>query len=147
MLASSHKPKKEEEIKPFPKGALTALCIVLFANSYALSNPFPYVGFMVKYFGLTEDDREVGFYAGYVMSAFMFGRALSSFLCGWISDKYGRKVVLYAGIISCLVFSPAFGFAQSFSAAIAARFFMGFFNGNPPLQNFVVVALTGNTRH
>jgi hypothetical protein len=123
-----------EDVPPLPQGALAALCIALFANSYSLSNPFPYVGFMVKYMGMTEDDKEVGFYAGYVMSAFMFGRALSSFAWGYIADTYGRKVVCMGGIVSCLVFAPAFGFATSFPAAMAARFCMGFFNGKFPLS-------------
>ena len=41
----------------------------MFANSVALANPFPYAGFMVLHYGMTADETEVGFYAGWIMTA------------------------------------------------------------------------------
>jgi MFS family permease len=80
---------------------------------------------MVKDMDLTDDNAKVGYYAGYIMSAFMIGRGLSSFMCGWLSDIYGRKMVLYVGLWSCLLFGTAFGFSKSFWFAVTVRFCMG----------------------
>ena len=46
-----------------------ALYVALVANSFALASVFPYAGFMVKNgFHMVDDDREVGFFAGFVMT-------------------------------------------------------------------------------
>ena len=48
--------------------ALGALALALTANALSVTNVFPYAPFQVKFFGLTEDDRELGFYAGFFMT-------------------------------------------------------------------------------
>lgn len=99
---------------------LATLALALFANAFAMSNPFPCAQlpvkpaawsadaatwltpslsadtpssrltpslsraradapFMVMSFGLTDDREAVGYYAGFVLSAFMLGR-LSSYV-------------------------------------------------------------------
>ena len=53
----------------FLKHLITRRCVAMFANSVALANPFPYAGFMVLHYGMTADETEVGFYAGWIMTA------------------------------------------------------------------------------
>lgn len=101
----------------------------MFANSYALTNPMPYAGFMVVRFGVADSKEDAGYYAGWVMTAFMLGRFASSFYCGWLSDRISRKFVIRAGIVSCGVFQILFGAAPNYSTALAARALMGLFNG------------------
>ena len=76
--------KWDELASDTPQGAysrkpIMTLCFAMFANSVALTNVFPYAGFLVLHYGLTEDETRVGFYAGYLMTSFMAGRLLSSF--------------------------------------------------------------------
>ena len=108
---------------------LYALCVAIFANSLALTNPFPYAGFMVVRFGLATTTAEAGYSAGWIMSAFMVGRFASSFYCGVLSDRVGRKFVVRLGLASCVVFQLAFGFSPTFGWAIASRLLLGLFNG------------------
>ena len=117
-----------------PQGAysrkpIMTLCFAMFANSVALTNVFPYAGFLVLHYGLTADETKVGFYAGYLMTSFMAGRLLSSFYCGALSDRIGRKAVIRIGLWSCLLFSIAFGFSPTFAIALSMRLCMGLFNG------------------
>ena len=65
--------KWDELASDTPQGAysrkpIVTLCFAMFANSVALTNVFPYAGFMILHYGLTEDETRVGFYAGYLMT-------------------------------------------------------------------------------
>ena len=107
-----------------------ALYVSLVANSFALASVFPYAGFMVKNgFHMVEDDREVGFFAGFVMGSFMFGRTVTSCFLGQLSDRWGRLPVIYMGLLALIFFQLCFGFSTNFTMALASRFFMGAFNG------------------
>ena len=64
---------------PYSRKPIMTLCFAMFANSVALTNVFPYAGFLVMHYGLTEDETQVGYYAGWLMTSFMAGRLLSSF--------------------------------------------------------------------
>ena len=112
-----------------PSGMLLALCFAMFANSYALMNPVPYAAFMVLDFGLVDDKEDTGVYAGLIMTSFMIGRFLSSFVCGRLADKISRKFVIRVGLTSCLIFQLGFGLAPTYSFALASRLLMGLFNG------------------
>lgn len=113
----------------YSRKPIITLCFAMFANSVALTNVFPYAGFMVLHYGLTEDETQVGFFTGWLLTSFMTGRLLSSFYCGALSDRVGRKVVIRIGLWSCVVFSIAFGFSPTFAIALAMRLGMGLFNG------------------
>jgi MFS family permease len=65
----------------------------------------------------------------YIMSSFMVGRLLSSFYCGVLADRIGRKFVIRMGLWSCVVLQLAFGVAPTFNIACLFRFLMGLFNG------------------
>ena len=83
--------KWDELASDTPQGAysrkpIATLCFAMFANSVALTNVFPYAGFMILHYGLTADETKVGFFAGWLMTSFMAGRLLSSFYCGALSD-------------------------------------------------------------
>ncbi|CAM9485595.1 unnamed protein product, partial [Laminaria digitata] len=72
---------------------------------------------------------QTGFYAGYVASAFTFGRFVSSYPLGKVADSVGRKPVMIAGLLSIMVFSMAFGLSPTFGFAITTRFVLGLTNG------------------
>ena len=62
-----------------------------------------------------------GFYAGYIASAFTFGRFVSSYALGHLTDSFGRKPVIIGGLLSIVTFSLAFGMSPSFGFAISSR--------------------------
>ena len=75
------------------RARLATVALALFANAFALANPFPYAPFMVMTYGLTAKRDEVGFFAGFVLSAFMVGRLLSSYPLGLLSDARRRSAL------------------------------------------------------
>ena len=56
---------------------------------------------------------------------------------GIISDRYGRKPILLAGLIGSAVFLGLFGLSRSLPWAIASRALCGFFNGTILLLHLI----------
>lgn len=108
---------------------LLTLACALFANAFAMANPFPYGAFLVLHYGLTDNTRSAGFFAGYIISAFMVGRLMSSYPLGAISDTWGRRPVIEIGLLSCIGFQLLFALSPNFGLALSSRLLMGFFNG------------------
>jgi MFS family permease len=124
-----------------------ALCICMLTHSYLIISVFPYSGFMAIDLIDTVDEENAGSYAGFIASAFMIGRACTSFGWGKAADTYGRTNVLYASLgLSCF-FSILFGLSPSFPAALAFRFCLGLVNGILGTVKTVVSELAdGNER-
>lgn len=78
-----------------------------------------------------------GFYAGYVASSFTFGRFLSGYFWGFVTDRLGRKPVIIMGLLSMITFSVLFGISRSYTMAITTKFVRLLWNIDEP----VVVAV------
>ena len=61
---------------------MAALAVALTANAVSVTNVFPYSPYLPKFLGLTDDDRELGFYAGFFMTAYMVGSGMSALFWG-----------------------------------------------------------------
>lgn len=68
--------------------------------SLPISSLFPFLYFMVRDFHIADREENISYYAGYVGSSFMLGRALTSIPWGMIADRYGRKPVIVIGAIT-----------------------------------------------
>ncbi|XP_076901272.1 protein ZINC INDUCED FACILITATOR-LIKE 1-like isoform X3 [Bidens hawaiensis] len=106
-------------------------CIWIMALSVTLpiSCLYPFLYFMIRDFNIAEKEEDISYYAGYVGSAYMIGRALTAVLWGVVADRYGRKPVILLGTSSVVIFNTLFGFSGNYWMAIITRFFLGFLNG------------------
>lgn len=109
--------------------AFWALALAAFVNAYAMTFVFSFAGLMVVEIGAAENKDEAGYSAGYIMSAIMAGRAISSYGWGLFADRYGRKPVILIALANIVVLSIVFGFVGSLGMAIVVRTLTGFFNG------------------
>eukprot|EP01138_Halocafeteria_seosinensis_P000323 gb/GECG01000334.1/.p1 GENE.gb/GECG01000334.1/~~gb/GECG01000334.1/.p1 ORF type:complete len:584 (+),score=48.46 gb/GECG01000334.1/:1-1752(+) len=112
-----------------PVRSMIVVCAVVFASSFNTTMLYPFLGPMMKDLGIAENANEYGFSAGYIASAFMVGRTISSFLWGKWSDKYGRKPVCAFGSITLAILSVAFGFNFSYTWVGSMRLLSGILNG------------------
>ncbi|XP_042062417.1 protein ZINC INDUCED FACILITATOR 1-like [Salvia splendens] len=110
------------------KQILTVWMIVL-ATALTIASLYPFLYFMIRDFGVADREEDIGYYAGFVGSSFMIGRAVSSTLWGVIADRYGRKPVIIIGCASVVVFNTLFGLSVNFGMAIITRFLLGSMNG------------------
>ena len=109
--------------------ALGALALALTANALSVTNVFPYAPFQVKFFGLTDDDRELGFYAGFFMTSYMVGCGLTAIPWGAFSDRHGKKFVIMIALLANTVPQLLFGMATNMTFALSMRLIMGLLNG------------------
>ncbi|KAL8061805.1 hypothetical protein ABFS82_02G107400 [Erythranthe guttata] len=103
--------------------------IIVLSTALTISSLFPFLYFMIRDFHIAKQEEDIGYYAGFIGSSYMFGRALTSVFWGAVSDRYGRKPVIIIGCATVVVFNTLFGFSVNFWMAITTRFLLGCFNG------------------
>ncbi|XP_008775054.1 probable peptide/nitrate transporter At3g43790 isoform X6 [Phoenix dactylifera] len=103
--------------------------VVTLCSALPISSLFPFLYFMIRDLHIAKREEDIGFYAGFVGSAFMFGRALTSVFWGMVADRYGRKPVIVISIVSVIVFNTLFGLSTSYVMAITTRSLLGFLCG------------------
>eukprot|EP00039_Didymoeca_costata_P004609 m.74714 g.74714 ORF g.74714 m.74714 type:complete len:521 (-) comp12476_c0_seq1:109-1671(-) len=138
VYTSSPKRTTKDGPTPLPKDKMAAIFLICFSNACLATTPFPFLAFMVQDLGYSVYDTAV--YAGFIASARFFGNLLTAWVWGYLSDTYGRRPVLIAGVAFQAVFAVVFGLGCSVSlyAAIFARFLEGMLNGSVPVAKTYV---------
>jgi ACS family hexuronate transporter-like MFS transporter len=80
--------------------------------------------------------------AGLVFSAFYFSYAVMQLLGGWLSDRYGSRIVVVSCVVAWSVFTGLTGLAWSFASLLAIRFMFGVGEGFFSPASSVTVAET-----
>eukprot|EP00252_Welwitschia_mirabilis_P003274 TRINITY_DN13378_c0_g1_i11.p1 TRINITY_DN13378_c0_g1~~TRINITY_DN13378_c0_g1_i11.p1 ORF type:complete len:469 (+),score=70.38 TRINITY_DN13378_c0_g1_i11:75-1481(+) len=120
--------RQKEERKGYPIKEFLLIGLVALCNALPISSLFPYIYFMVRDFDIAKTE-DIGYYAGIVGSAFMFGRFLTSAFWGCAADKYGRKPIIIISLLALILFNTLFGLSLNFWMAVSTRFCLGCFNG------------------
>ncbi|CAH1768179.1 13673_t:CDS:2 [Entrophospora sp. SA101] len=115
---------------PLPKLPLLILSIVIISEPFNSTILLPFIYFMVRDFGVSDDDKEIGFYAGLIASSFFFAQFCFSIFWGYMSDKFGRRPILLFGLFGNMVTCFMFGLSKNLLWAIASRSTCGMLNGN-----------------
>lgn len=112
-----------------PIKELVSIWIVVLCVAIPISSLFPFLYFMVRDFHIAKKEEDISYYAGFIGSSFMIGRALTSVFWGLVADRYGRKPVIIIGTATVVVFNGLFGLSVNFWMAISTRFLLGSLNG------------------
>ncbi|CAN1298535.1 Protein ZINC INDUCED FACILITATOR-LIKE 1 [Linum perenne] len=113
----------------WPVRELLSIWILVLSTTLPISSLFPYIYFMVRDFNIATREEDIGYYAGYLGSSFMFARALTSVIWGLVADRYGRKPVILLGVSAMVIFNILFGLSTTFWMAVSMRFLLGCSNG------------------
>jgi len=130
---------------PLPKKQLFVIGCIFMSEIFSLSMLFPFVAFMVADFGITNNDSEIGYYAGVLASCFSIAQFISSFWWGTWSDRVGRKRVLMIGMSLSTLAVLFFGLSLNYYWAVAARFAHGIVNGNIGVAKSYIGDITDKT--
>lgn len=85
---------------------------------------------MIKDFNLTTNEKDIGFYVGFIASSFSLAQFCTSLLWGYLSDKYGRKLIILIGLMGNSITMCLFGVSHSLAWALISRATCGLLNGN-----------------
>uniref|UniRef100_A0A1J3H976 Putative peptide/nitrate transporter n=1 Tax=Noccaea caerulescens TaxID=107243 RepID=A0A1J3H976_NOCCA len=118
----------KQEQRGVPYINLSFIWLVSLCTALPISSLFPYLYFMIRDFHIAKEEEDIGFYAGFVASSFMIGRAMTSIFWGKLADRYGRKPIILIGTFTVIIFNTLFGLSTSFWLAISTRFLLGCFN-------------------
>jgi MFS family permease len=104
----------------------------------------PFVAFMVTdLFGYSSSD--IGYYAGWLTSAYFLSQIFSSVILGQLSDIKGRRIIMLSGIAGNLVTTLVFGMSRVFWLALLSRFICGLINGNIGVLKSYIREITDQT--
>ncbi|HEY5890391.1 MAG TPA: MFS transporter, partial [Acidimicrobiia bacterium] len=95
----------------------------------------PAMGAIRESFGMSPDSTAV---AGLV-TAYILGLAASQLVYGILSDRFGRKPLLYAGIVLYVIGGLASVLAPSFAVLLVARFVWGLGGAGPRVLTLSIV--------
>ncbi|XP_066285071.1 uncharacterized protein [Branchiostoma lanceolatum] len=114
----------------FPLKQLLVIGGILFTHHFGSSVIFPFLPFLTHDFFPYLKSNQLGYYAGFLASAYFTGSFFGSFMWGRLSDFLGRRPILLCGVVGSMLSSVFFGFSLSFGWAVGARFLWGFLDGN-----------------
>ncbi|KAG6498046.1 probable peptide/nitrate transporter At3g43790 [Zingiber officinale] len=121
--------QKNEVHRGVPYRDFIFIWIVSLCSALPISSLFPFLYFMIRDLHIAKTDEDIGFYAGFIGSSFMIGRALTSIFWGVVADRRGRKPVIVISIFSVMVFNTLFGLSTSYWMAIISRALLGCLSG------------------
>ncbi|KAI9272620.1 major facilitator superfamily domain-containing protein [Phascolomyces articulosus] len=135
----------DDEPTPLPRLQMFIVCIILFSEPLTSTILFPFIYFMLKDFNLSDDETEIGAYAGWITSIFFFAQLCTAMQFGKYSDKHGRRPVLLLGLIGNSISACSFGLSKSIWWAMGSRAFCGLVNGNAGVARSMLTEITDAT--
>lgn len=121
---------QENEPTPLPLLRLLIVLTCFLTETLSINLIYPFLGSMVDDFHVGDDDATIGYYTGLLSSSFILAQVFSSFPLGKLSDKFGRRPILLAGLLGNTIFSVLFGLSRNYWLALLWRTLNGLANGN-----------------
>lgn len=112
------------------KRQIILLLVSIIPESILESTLIPLYPFIVRHLLPNEPESAIGYYTGMLGSAFYLPLFVMNLFWGSLSDRIGRKPVLVAGLVACLITTVATGISSSYSMVVACRFIAGCFGAN-----------------
>ncbi|KAF7972102.1 hypothetical protein HWV62_18924 [Athelia sp. TMB] len=108
----------------------------------AYTQIFPYINEFMYDLKVTDDPKRIGFYSGLVQSMFALFELISIYNMAKISDRVGRRPVIFTGVIMVGFSTLLFGLSTSFPMMVVTRALAGLFAGNVSVMHSVIGELT-----
>ncbi|KAG8698105.1 hypothetical protein FRC09_007431 [Ceratobasidium sp. 395] len=106
----------------------------------------PFINNLVYEVGVTNGDKsKIGYYAGLIESLFFMTESLFILQYGRLSDRIGRRPVLFFGLAGLVLSSLCFGMSKSFTGILVSRALAGALNGNAGVIKSVLREVTDET--
>lgn len=80
-------------------------------------------------------------------SIFFIGWAFGAVILGWVSDNYGRKIVIFPGYLTIMSVGFLASFSPNIYILIICRFILGFCLPGTAIQNLVLISELVSTKY
>jgi MFS family permease len=130
---------------PVPWKKIAALVVVALNEAICSNMLFPFVGFLVAKLTHKTDLSEAGYASGLLIAMFQFAQFCFCKRWGYLSDRYGRRLIMQAGLLLSAAAVVLFGFSFSLWWAMIIRFLHGAANGNVVVAKTVIADITDHT--
>ncbi|KAF8584880.1 MFS general substrate transporter [Ramaria rubella] len=131
---------------PLPRLQLAVLLYLQLAEPITSTVILPFIVLLIEETGITGGDiTKVGYYAGLVESIFFFTEALVILQWGRLSDRIGRRPVLFTGLFGLGLSMLCFGLARTFWFVVVSRALAGALNGNTGVIKCMITEITDET--
>jgi DHA1 family bicyclomycin/chloramphenicol resistance-like MFS transporter len=130
--------KSRNPARTFRVGEAEFVMLIAFIsalNAIAIDVMLPAFGAVRQAFGLAPDATEVSL----IVTAYLAGLGLGQYFFGPITDAYGRKPILYGGVVLYLTGAVGTILAPTLSAMIVFRLLWGLGAAGPRVVSFAVV--------
>ncbi|KAF9010033.1 hypothetical protein BDQ17DRAFT_1273732 [Cyathus striatus] len=114
---------------PLPVLSMIVLSITMLGEFLSANVATPFLLFMVKGFGEFENEADVAFWTGILVSTFFLTQFLTSILWATVAEKHGRRAVLMISLLGSALTCVTFGTATTLQQAICIRLMQGIFAG------------------
>ncbi|QRV98227.1 major facilitator superfamily transporter [Ceratobasidium sp. AG-Ba] len=142
----SEKPTLQPRATPLPRLQVSILLFMLLSEPCTAAVLLPFINNLVYEVGITHGDKsKVGYYAGVIESLFFATESLFILQYGRLSDRIGRRPVLFIGLAGLALSSFCFGISKSFLGILISRALAGALNGNAGVIKSVLREVTDET--
>jgi DHA1 family bicyclomycin/chloramphenicol resistance-like MFS transporter len=121
---------------PLSRGHFTALLSMIMAlAALGIDMMLPALDDMREHFGLAPDSSQVA----RVVTAFLIGLALAQYFYGPLADRFGRKPVLYAGLLLYAIGALGAAVAPTLELVLVSRVIWGVGAASPRVVSVSIV--------
>ncbi|KAG8789025.1 hypothetical protein FRC12_013974 [Ceratobasidium sp. 428] len=142
----TEKPSLKAKPTPLPRLQVSILLFMLLSEPCTAAVLLPFINNLVYEVGITKGDKsKIGYYAGLIESLFFMTESLFILQYGRLSDRIGRRPVLFFGLAGLVLSSLCFGMSKSFTGILVSRALAGALNGNAGVIKSVLREVTDET--
>ncbi|KAM5531602.1 hypothetical protein V8D89_014717 [Ganoderma adspersum] len=130
---------------PLPVLSMIVLSITMLGEFLSANVSAPFLLFMVEGFGQFNDESQVGYWTGLLVSTFFLTQFLTSLLWATVASKHNPRIVLTISLLGSAITCCLFGTSTSIEQAIAIRLMQGIFAGAIGVARGTVASITDQT--
>ncbi|KAF8330847.1 major facilitator superfamily domain-containing protein [Cantharellus anzutake] len=130
---------------PLPWGPISVLLMLYAVAPLAFELIFPFVNQMLVELRVVDDPEKVGFYSGFIESAFSILSLITALPSSYAADHFGRKPVILLGMTGLAVSVVCFGMSRTFPMLVLSRCIGGALGGGSTAIKTMLGELTDRT--
>ncbi|KAJ3552516.1 hypothetical protein NM688_g4108 [Phlebia brevispora] len=141
-IPSVSQPPPEVYSTPLPTVSMVVLSISMLGEFLCANVSAPFLLFMVESFHQFDNEADVGYWTGILVSTFFLTQFLTSLLWATVAAKHGSRLVIGISLLGSAITCVLFGTSKTIQQAMAIRLAQGVFAGAIGVARGAVTSIT-----